>query len=97
MYADKPCGCTKGERQRLMQQINNVSFAVVEMVEYLDTHPFEPEAIEFFKHYSKMRNRLLKEYAEKFGPLTVDSIPDSGDDENWKWALESLPWRGGCA
>lgn len=96
MYAEKPCGCNKNERQKLFHEINKVSFAVVEMVEYLDTHPYETEAIQYFNHYSRLRNKLLKEYAEKFAPLTVDTA-ELSDDSKWKWGLEELPWRGGCA
>lgn len=97
-YTDRPCSnCDNNERKKLMSEINKVSFAVMEMVLYLDTHPYDKEAIRFFNHYSKLRNELLDEYSKKFTPLTVDTATDCKNDGAWDWALEVLPWRGGCA
>ena len=52
--------------------------------------------MEFFRKYSCMRNEALKEYAENFGPLTIDTAVCS-DCEKWNWIDEPWPWQeGGC-
>lgn len=46
------CTCQKEmpSRQQLMDLINHASFAALEMMLYLDTHPTDMEAMAFFKN-----------------------------------------------
>ncbi|MDD6811309.1 MAG: spore coat protein CotJB [Lachnospiraceae bacterium] len=83
------------EQEKLLHQINLISFVVVEMTLYLDTHPNDYEAIEYLKHYVRMKDRAMHDYAAKFGPLTI-STADVSDGKEWKWALTPMPWEGGC-
>ena len=86
----RPC------RKDMMNQINQVSFAVDDAKLFLDTHPCDIEALEFFQKYSEIRNRLLKEYAMYYGPLTIDTVVESCTDR-WNWINEPWPWQeGGC-
>ena len=41
--------------------------------------------------------QLLKEYAEMYGPLTIDSA-DLTDCDRWKWMEQPFPWEkeGAC-
>lgn len=83
-------------KKELMKRINDVSFAVDDVKLYLDTHPCDDEALAYFREYSRMRNEALKEYAEQYGPLTVDTAVHSCND-NWNWIEEPWPWQeGGC-
>lgn len=77
---------------QLLHWINMVSFAVVDITEYLDTHPDDKDAIDYFNHYMDLRRNALHVYAERFGPLTIDS---ANPDCNWNWADVPLPWEGG--
>lgn len=87
---DCPC------RESLLQKINEVSFAVDDVKLYLDTHPYDEEALAYFNEYSRQRNEALKEYARNYGPLTVDTAVYSGAD-SWIWPEEPWPWQeGGC-
>ena len=74
-------------REQLLNTINEVSFAVDDIKLYLDTHPEDEKALEFFKEKVMVRNEALKEYAAQYGPLTIDT----GDDacsRQWDWVLE---------
>ena len=42
-----------------------------------------------------MKNQAMKEYAAKYGPLSIQDIDASKHDE-WKWALQPWPWEGEC-
>ena len=64
-------------RRQLLNHINEVSFAVDEVKLYLDTHPCDTEALEYFREMSSHRNQALKEYAASYGPLTIDTASDS--------------------
>ena len=83
-------------RRQLMDHINQVSFAVDDAKLYLDTHPCDREALDYFREMSRKRNRALKEYAEAYGPLTIDTA-DQSCTERWNWINEPWPWQeGGC-
>ncbi len=63
---------------QLLHWINMVSFAVVDITLYLDTHPKDEEALKYFNHYIDLRRCAMRAYAEKYGPLTIDSAKISG-------------------
>lgn len=89
MNEQKPC------RHELLEWINIVSFAVDEAKLFLDTHPCDQEALEYFEEFKKQRIQALQEYARYFGPLTLDSADSCSD--YWKWIQEPWPWQeGGC-
>lgn len=79
-------------REQLMHWINMVSFAVVDITEYLDTHPEDEEALKYFNHYAEQRRAALRTYAEKYGPLTIDTARPGN---YWDWSAVQLPWEGG--
>ena len=82
-------------REQLMNTINEVSFAVDDIKLYLDTHPDDEKALDFFKEKSMIRNEALKAYAAQYGPLTIDT----GDDtcsRQWDWVMQPWPWEGVC-
>ena len=86
----KPC------RNDLLHLIYVVSFAVDDVKLFLDTHPTDQEALNYFHEYSKLRNDALCEYAKYYGPLTIDTTKESCADR-WSWINEPWPWQeGGC-
>ena len=90
MAEQKPC------RKDLLHCINIVSFAVDDVKLFLDSHPCDQDALEFFEKYQKERNCALKEYAKYYGPLTIDTVNASATDR-WNWINEPWPWQeGGC-
>ena len=42
------------EREQLMNDINTLGFVMVEMAQYLDTHPFDRDAIDYFSHQTRI-------------------------------------------
>ncbi len=83
------------EQSRLRHNIDIMDFVIVEMNEYLDTHPTDQDAIEYIRHYIRMKNQSMREYAMKFGPLSI-SDADAGNQNEWKWAVQPWPWEGEC-
>ena len=84
------------EQQKLLHDIGILGFVVIELTLYLDTHPTDRNAMEYLNHYNRMSNQAKKEYARKFGPLTV-ALADTSDCNDWNWATLPMPWEGGCA
>ncbi|MBU9736865.1 spore coat protein CotJB [Diplocloster agilis] len=82
-------------REKLLHYIDMVSFAVDDVLLYLDTHPCDQDALAYFNDYSRMRNDALEEYARLYGPLTVDTA--TGCSRSWEWINQPWPWQeGGC-
>ncbi len=85
--------CMDSERQKLLQEISKVDFVLKELNLYLDTHPYDQQAMERFGQFNALKNKLVKDYTEKYGPLVL-SIVDM-DSREWKWATQDWPWEGG--
>lgn len=81
------------EQENMLHDIGVIDFVTVEMALYLDTHPMDREAMEYFNHYMRMKNQMTRDYAGKYGPLSL-SVADNSSKE-WKWALQPMPWEGG--
>ena len=93
-YRNMPGG-NATEKSILLKNIDMVGFAMVELAQYLDTHPDDEEAMEYFMHFMKNKKMLMKEYTLKYGPLCLDNMNDR-DLNKWKWATEPMPWEGVC-
>lgn len=78
------------ERDKLLHQIGETSFAAWDIQLFLDTHPFHTEALSAFRHYNRSAEVLRKEYETKYGPLT--SGVNHGSTE-WQWAEGPWPWE----
>jgi spore coat protein JB len=78
-------------KAKLYHDIDMFSFFITDMLEYLDTHPYDSKAIEHLKHYVRLKNAAMAEYAKLYGPLTVSSV-EQIDSNEWKWATQPMPW-----
>ena len=80
-----------------MLEVQKVSFMMDDLRLYLDTHPCCEKALAYYREQAEKRKRLMKEYAECYGPLTIDDALAS-DGNTWKWMEQPFPWEreGGC-
>ena len=81
------------EEKKLLNWIHMISFSMVEITEYLDTHPYDIEAMEYYNYLVKMRTQALQEYTSLYGPLVLDFFHP---EDSWCWALKPWPWEGGA-
>ena len=72
-------------RSKMMKQIKCLSFAIVDIAEYLDTHPNDRKAICLHKEYCNQLEDIKDKYQRIFGPLTI-YYPCN----KWRWLEE--PW-----
>ena len=77
-------------KRELLDWINVVSFAVDDVKLFLDTHPYDEEALLYFDEFKKQRVQAMKEYAKNYGPLTLDTAAEYCG--RWKWALEPVSY-----
>ena len=77
------------ERDELMKQIMEYSFAAHDWNLYLNTHPKDRMALRFFREMTQKATELKNLYAEKYGPITVSDVKS---DQEWTWLNEPWPW-----
>lgn len=85
------------DKSTLLKQLNEVSFAISDILLYLDTHPCDQDALRYYRENMEMRKYFLTLYSENYGPLTIDSALDSSC-KTWLWEEQPFPWerKGGC-
>lgn len=84
----------RNEQERMLFDISTIGFVLVDLTLYLDTHPYDREAMEYFNHYSRIHAEMLKEFASRYYPLTLSTAEGCGKE--WKWGLAPAPWEGVC-
>lgn len=80
------------EKQRLMRKVQATTFALVEANLYLDSHPTCRNGLEYFEQHKAEHEKAVKEYEEKFGPLTAGA---SNNPKRWEWVSTPFPWERG--
>lgn len=58
--------------EHLLMQIQAVSFYLIDLALYLDTHPGETAAVELYNQHRLKRKELLAQFAAEHYPLTMD-------------------------
>lgn len=80
------------EEEKLLKFIDEVSFAVLDVGLYLDTHPCDQCALKYYQKYRELRKCAMEEYNNNYGPLTVDGVESC---DYWTWIENPCPWKGG--
>lgn len=78
------------ERQKLLKRLQICDFVLTEASMYLDTHPNNAMALEYFNKHNKMKKEILKEYVDKYGPITRC---DNNNSQTWQWINNPWPWE----
>ncbi len=79
------CDGNDPTRQELMEQIKGYNFAIIELAEYLNTHPDDEKALCLHNSYCKTLKELKDKYQKVYGPLSI-YYPCN----KWRWLEE--PW-----
>lgn len=73
-----------------LHELQALSFAIVELGEYLDTHPEDQEAFSLFQSYAALYQKGREEYEAMHGPLTQRA---SAAGEQYTWLNDPWPWE----
>ena len=79
------------EKEALMRQIDQASFAMDDVLLYLDTHPTDQEALNYYHHAAGLGREAMEAWQTQYGPLLVDSVKNM---DRWTWMTEKWPWEG---
>ncbi|MDF2615002.1 MAG: hypothetical protein K0S71_2788 [Clostridia bacterium] len=82
----------RNERDELLNYIYTASFALDDTILYLDTHPTDKDALDFYQKCRAIRMQAMKEYETHFGPLTEEGVKATN---KWTWIEDPWPWEMG--
>lgn len=79
------------ERDELLINIGELSFARHELNLLLDNYPNNSKYLDLFNKYRELENNAVNNYERRFGPLNITS----NDMENvpFKWESDKWPWE----
>ncbi len=77
-------------RERLLRRLQAVCFCVEDVILYLDTHPTDMNAIEYYKRHKEMLQEVTAEYTRMYGPITASDVCVSN---KWSWINCPWPWE----
>ena len=80
-------------REKLFACIEATSFVMDDLRLFLDTHPTDRGALEYWDRVSQVRNEAVLEYTKCFGPIESYRVEN---DDRWTWVEGPWPWEGRC-
>ena len=83
----------QNERECLMQNVREAAFALIDIGLYLDSHPEDEQALDYYNKYQEINKEVRREYEKNFGPLTSNGVDTCA---GWTWVCDPWPWEGGC-
>lgn len=76
-------------QEKLLYELQVADFALHECVLYLDGHPYDRAAKEYYNKMLRKRKALEQEYEEKYGPITYYG----NTSDSWQWNDGPWPWE----
>ena len=80
-------------QEQAMQTVRETGFALTDITLFLDTHPNDEKAMDYYNKYQQMHKEARSEYEKKYGPLTSNAVDTNN---GWTWTQNPWPWEGGC-
>lgn len=75
--------------EKIKERLSELQFVAIDLNLFLDTHPYDEEALEMFKKVNKTIDALKIDYVSKFGPLTP---ADSAATPPFEWTNDEFKW-----
>lgn len=79
-------------QRELYDWIAMLGFCAVDMMLYLDTHPDDEDALNYFNQCTELYRNAKAAYEKQYGPLNAFSSTLS---TRWEWNEGPMPWEGG--
>ncbi len=77
------------QREIMLKKIGTYKFAMKDLQLYLDTHPKDEVALSKYEEYKAILKPLVREFEQKYGPLTVKSHDMMN---KFLWIKNPWPW-----
>lgn len=74
----------------LMKEIYQLGFAMVETMLFLDSHPSDSDALNYFQQIKMRYQEVFSMYEKYYGPL-LNTCPMN--ENYWNWVKTPMPWE----
>lgn len=87
-------GNSNMSQESLLKKIQEVEFAAYDVRLFLDTHPYDEQALDLFTQLSATAKSLVQDYENAYGPITAGASPNEtpfawvADDYAWPWVMK---------
>ena len=78
------------EKAKLLKRVQMFDFILTELNLFLDTHPYDKNALEYFSQYQYLKNEAVNQYESRFGPLRAEDFVGDG---KFDWVNGPWPWE----
>lgn len=75
----------------LMNSIYEIGFSLDDTILYLDTHPKDREALDYYHRLCKEYKELVKIFTMNYGPLMANDVIS---ENYFTWVNRPMPWEG---
>ncbi|MFD0716450.1 spore coat protein CotJB [Paenibacillus sp. GCM10027626] len=75
----------------LLEQLQQLEFALVDLTLYLDTHPGDSQAVQQFNQIAQQRQQCAHQFESLYGPLM--QFGHSFSKYPWQWVETPWPWQ----
>ncbi|MBQ7491912.1 MAG: spore coat protein CotJB [Clostridia bacterium] len=73
-----------------LRAVSETGFVLQELIEYLDTHPADAQALSAYRQARDAYEAAKDYYVANYGPLCAENVPDG---EMWDWVAQPWPWE----
>ena len=80
------------DKDRLLYEIQMYTFAIKDLVLYLDINPNDKDILKKYNEYSKELKSLKNKYENLYGPLCSFDV---NNNDKWTWINNPWPWDKG--
>lgn len=77
-------------RWEALRAVWETAFVLQELIEYLDTHPADTQALSAYRQARDAHEAAKDDYVEHYGPLCAENVPDGAV---WSWVAQPWPWE----
>ncbi len=77
-------------KSKLFRLIQNYGFVLVEINLYLDGHPYDQAALEYYRKYRLLYDEAVAMYEKSYGPITAGGVESC---DSWTWVRDAWPWE----
>lgn len=82
-------------QQQLLEWVMMLTLCAYDMQLYLDTHPTDQDAIDYFNQCNELLSSAKRTYEASYGSFTANSGTPYGD--RFSWVDTPMPWEGGMS
>ena len=79
------------EKRKMMEAVYANGFAADDARLFLDTHPHDKNALDYYNRKMELYHQAVSRYEEKFGPYIVTQNDVCAD--RWAWVDDPWPWE----